>query len=182
MASLWDKYTIDNLDNKTNFNWYLANTLLDNIDYESICEVGCNIGDNLTYIPDDKKIYGIDNCKSAIDIGILRHPHIHFIEDDITNLKIKNVQYDIVFTRGVLIHIPNNKLLTAIDNVIKCAKKYIIHAEYFGNDGQMIDWKRGRDLLWYRDLKPIYIKKGFNVVADYELNDKNKMHITIIKL
>jgi hypothetical protein len=56
--------------------------------------------------------------------------------------------------------------------------------EYFGEDGKMIDWKRGKDLLWYRNMKELWKKFNVEIVSDCEIPieiDKRKMHLTLIK-
>ena len=43
-------------------------------------------------------------------------------------------KFDLVCTLGVLIHIPDNKIDTAIKNIYKCSDKYIFVAEYHNVD------------------------------------------------
>jgi len=48
----------------------------------------------------------------------------------------------------------------------------------------MIDWKRGKDLLWYRNLKKRWKKFNVRIVSDLEIPleiDPGKMRFTLIE-
>jgi hypothetical protein len=56
--------------------------------------------------------------------------------------------------------------------------------EYFGNESQMIDWKRGKDKLWYRNMKELWSDFDVEIISDSEIPldlDFDKNRITILK-
>jgi hypothetical protein len=68
--------------------------------------------------------------------------------------------------------------------MLRISKKWVFNLEYFGDDGKMIDWKRGKDLLWYRNMKEQWGKHDVEIVTDVEIPqqiDSGKNRLTIIK-
>ena len=56
--------------------------------------------------------------------------------------------------------------------------------EYFGEDGRMIDWKRGKNLLWHRNMKELWNDFNIEIISDEEIPKKvdfDRNRITIIK-
>ena len=56
--------------------------------------------------------------------------------------------------------------------------------EYYGEDGKMINWKRGDDLLWYRNMKERWSKFNVEVISDIDIPldiDSGKMRLTLVK-
>lgn len=93
----------------------------------SVLEVGCNKGHNLEAI---NKIYinasgisGIEPNKS-----LCKKPNI--INGNAYEIPFSDNVFDLVFTSGVLIHIPGEKLEKAMDEMYRVSKKYIMMIEY----------------------------------------------------
>ena len=95
-----------------------------------------------------------------------------------------NSEFDLVFTRGVLIHINQSDMDLAVKEMFRVSKKWIFNLEYFGEDGKGIDWKRGEDLLWYRDMNKWWSKYDAEIVTEMDLPqsiDIGKTRLTLIK-
>lgn len=159
--TLWDKYTIDNLDDKNDFKYYIMDYInfhangSENI--KKVCEIGCNVGNNLElFYNEGYDITGIDFNQKALDIAKSKMPNANFILADITSDDFKLDNYDLIFTRGVLIHIKDRKDICKLVSKIHNSARYIVHCEYLGFDGKMIPWSRGNDLLWYRNMCEYY--------------------------
>lgn len=58
--------------------------------------------------------------------------------------------YDLVFTKGVLIHLDEEELKTAYDAMYRASSKYILICEYFAPSREMIQY-RGEFGICYRD-------------------------------
>ena len=109
---------------------------------------------------------------------------INFKIEDINKTSFPDSHFDIVFTRGVLIHIPNSNVNEAMNELFRISKKWIFNLEYFGADGEMINWKRGDDLCWYRNMKEKWQDYDVEVVTDFELPrqiDDSHVRFTLIK-
>ncbi len=58
-----------------------------------------------------------------------------------------------------------------------------MNIEYFGLDGKAIEWKRGNDLLWYRNMKELWEKNNMKVITDIDLPismDKDQTRLTLV--
>lgn len=181
---LWRKYTNDNENVDQNriskFIYYVSVSL----GAKKICEAGCNVGNNLTEFPLDSEIFGFDMNESALEKTIKKYPSFQFSKENIRKTKFSNDMFDLVFTRGVLIHIPPDEIKNAIDELFRISKKWIFNLEYFGEDGKMIKWKRGDDLLWYRNMKKLWDKYPVEIISDVDIPidiDFGKMRFTLIK-
>ncbi len=59
---------------------------------------------------------------------------------------------DLVFTSGVLIHIPPDELLAACRGIYGAAQRYIVCIEYFSSDPEEKEYRGHEGKLWKRDF------------------------------
>jgi len=182
-TELWNKYTDDNEGNIQNefskFIYFLSLGL----GAKKICEAGCNIGNNLSSFPENFEIYGIDMNKNALEKAKKRYPDFSFKKTDLKQTGFPDSSFDLVFTRGVLIHIPTTDLDKVLKEFVRISKKWILNFEYFGEDGKMIKWKRGDDLLWYRNMKERWKNFPVNIINEIDIPkeiDPGKMKLTLV--
>ena len=72
----------------------------------------------------------------------------------------------------------------AVKEMLRVSKKWIFNLEYFGDDGKEIEWKRGKDLLWYRNMNKWWGKHDVEIVSEInlpEIIDEGKTTLTLIK-
>lgn len=157
--NLWNQYTEENKDstNPSDFIYHMALGL----GAKKILEIGCNIGNNLTSFPNDFQIHGIDLNKNALQQCEKRMPNFTFKHSSTTSLPYDDSFFDLVFSRTVLIHIDEHDLEKTMQEMLRVSKKWIFNMEFFNEDENMINWKRGDNLLWYRNLAKRWEK--FNV-------------------
>lgn len=120
---------------------------------KDVCEVGANIGINLQAISSLKpntNLYAIEPNEKARDVlrakGVVAFPltaECHWGE-------IGN--FDLVFTRGVLIHIRPDALPEVYENLYRHSKRYIVITEYFDPNRTMINYRGEDDRLWKADF------------------------------
>jgi len=114
--------------------WFAAR--LKRYDFESIYEVGCNSGRNLWYVENKlpgKRLGGLDINSHAINLAREMVPQAEFHNIDICDMDVED-KYDIVFTSGVLLHIPPSHIYEVIEKCIQKANKYVMHMETQGPD------------------------------------------------
>jgi len=181
---LWTQYTSDNenkqQDDLSKFIYFIASAL----GAKKICEVGCNVGNNLSSFTTNFDIHGVDMNKVALERARKTYPNFKFIQSDIKKTLFSDSNFDLVFTRGVLIHIPKKELDTVLNELLRITKKWIFNLEYYGIDGEMIKWKRGDDLLWYRNMGENWGKYEIDIISDVDMPieiDSGKMRFTLIK-
>jgi spore coat polysaccharide biosynthesis protein SpsF len=147
--------------------------MLSNIKIEqitNILECGSNIGRNINILN-----YEIPHAnKSIIEISPIA------FEQVITKYKIENsflgsildsdfkTTFDLVFTSGVLIHISPENLLATTKKIYELSNRYILIAEYFSREPQMIEYRGENNKLFKQDFGK-YMLTNFDLkVIDYD--------------
>lgn len=125
-----------------------------NISINSIFEIGFNRGLNFLALNQiDKSIllngleinnYAFNHTKN---IGICNK----IFNTSILNFDEKD-KYDLVFTKGVLIHINPDKLDDVYQKMYELSNKYILIAEYYSRDVREINYRGNENKLFKRDF------------------------------
>jgi ubiquinone/menaquinone biosynthesis C-methylase UbiE len=68
------------------------------------------------------------------------------------DLPFKNEYFDLVFSAGVLIHIPPDHLPEALREIYRVSKRYLLSIEYFAEQETVIHYRGHEDLLWKRNF------------------------------
>ena len=102
--------------------------LLKELDFDSILEVGCGVGANLNGIT--KKIYGIDINAKAIENAKALLPHGEFKVGMAESIDYPDKSIDLILTDACLINVPPQKIETAVSELLRVAKKYIVMCEW----------------------------------------------------
>lgn len=183
-SDLWNEYTKENEETyHESLSNFIHNASLV-LGAKKILEVGCNIGNNLRVFGTDLNVYGIDMNEKALEIAKQRLPNFKFKKGLITDIPFDDNYFDLVFTRGVLIHIHLDDMQNAMKELFRVSNKWIFNLEYFGKDNKMIKWKRGDDLLWYRNMEErwrnfdVEIVSSINMPKEIDISDT---HLTLVK-
>ncbi len=149
-----NEYTERNNEILLKSNIVFFSRILKNINVNSIFEIGCNRGLNLQAlkeISNDLSLYGLEINEKAFEIINSKNiceecfnTSVHIFETD--------KQFDLVFTKGVLIHINSDKLENVYDKMYKLSKKYILIAEYYSRDFREIKYRGNDNKLFKRDF------------------------------
>lgn len=92
----------------------------------SILEPGCGFGRNLNYLIRQ----GIKpSILTGADFALKPPDSIKFVQADVLNLPFSPASFDLVFTHGLLMHLPPHKLLPAFKELLRVAKKNLILIE-----------------------------------------------------
>lgn len=141
--------------------------LIGQLGARSILEVGCNAGWNLTAIKEAApwaKAVGIDVNRDAVrlaqaaGVNAWHEPHgiFGFPENGI---------YELVFTAGVLIHIPQPELEQTMQDIIRASARWVLAIEYHADESEHIMYRDQRDLLWKRPFGAMYEAMGLKPVG-----------------
>lgn len=154
-----DQTTINRTDRFVSFY-----RLLGWLDIENILEVGCGKGDNLLTLSPlgHYKLVGLDALRYACLKA--RKYGLEVVVGDCLNMPFCDSSFDLVFTCGVLMHIPPEDMPQAADELWRVSKKYILVIEYYSQNEQAIPWRGYERLLWKRDYGKIFpnlIRTGF---------------------
>jgi len=181
--NLWNEYTDQNEKSEENPSSFIYHAVL-TLGAKNVLEAGCNIGNNLKDFPRYFNVEGFDMNEYAINKCKKRYPDFKFNVGSITKIPCPDSSFDVVFTRTVLIHIPPNEMKQAMDELMRVSKKWIFNIEFFGENEDMINWKRGSDLLWYRNMKKRWNEFKVKVISDIEIPlemDPNKVRFTLVE-
>lgn len=169
---LWEnigsKYYKNNTTNKSaQFRREFISRIVKQNGINSVLE--CNSGSNLLYIhklcPNVKSV-GIDICKDALDFGkdVEKNP-AELIHKSIYDLHdFKNDSFDLVFTCGVLAHIPSLEIDKIIKNMCRISKKYVFNIELHGeNDVPQSYDVDNNPHVWTTNYKSVYSNIGIDM-------------------
>jgi len=147
---------------------------LSRYDFSSVYEIGLYCGRNLKYIHDrfpEVKIGGCDVNRSALNYARENLPPNTVLENiDVLNMDTDD-KWDIVFTHGVLMHIPPDGISLVLDKCLEKANKYVVHMERQESDNHIL---RGAEEMkpemvsvefrWAPNISDMYRAKGCNII------------------
>ena len=133
--------------------------------FESVFEIGCNCGPNLSLIRErftyleDCNLYGIDVNYQAISAAKKRMPNVNFKVAMATHIPI-DYMFDLVLADAVLMYLSPDEIKAAILEIDRITKKAVILVEW--HDSKSI---KGviKDYHWARNYEKIFKKLGYNV-------------------
>jgi pseudaminic acid biosynthesis-associated methylase len=121
---------------------------------DSIIELGANVGLNLAAL---KHIYG-NELKSVdgVEINEKAFSRLLKVADVAYNCNLFDSrvtgQYDLAFTKGVLIHIHPDDLQAAYKRLFDLSRRYILICEYYNPKPVEIEYRGEKGKLWKRDF------------------------------
>jgi pseudaminic acid biosynthesis-associated methylase len=119
----------------------------------SISEFGCNIGMNLkalrSLLP-NAYLHGYEINQLAINYLVETQPDIITHRQSI--LEKIDLEADLTFTKGVLIHIHPDHLPDVYDNLYRNAKRYILLAEYYDPKPVSLSYRGHDNKMFKRDF------------------------------
>ncbi len=127
----------------------------------SILEVGANIGLNLRALArlTGAELYAVEPNARAREMlvkgGVV--PAERALEGAAGDLPFPDGAMDLVFTAGVLIHIPDAALEQAYREIHRVARRYILSMEYFSPTPVSIPYHGHHDMLFKRDFGSMWL-------------------------
>lgn len=124
---------------------------------KSILEVGANIGLNLHAIRKHagQRWDGVEpNPNARVE---LRRAGFGDIDGTAQRIPVAERSYSLVFTCGVLIHIPPTDLLQVCAEIHRASKRHIVCIEYFSAEPRMVPYRGDENRLWTRDFGSFWL-------------------------
>lgn len=124
---------------------------------KSILECGCNLGMNQLGLRNvtGAELFAIEPNPEAraraVEIGALDADHVRDGHLGAA-LPFDDASMELVFTSGVLIHVPPADLDKAYQEIHRVSSKYILAIEYFAKEPETIAYRGHDDLLFKRDF------------------------------
>lgn len=135
---------------------------------KSILEVGCGFGRNINFLIGNgiapSAITAFDISSSMIKMArkYVKSKKIKLFVSDLAGFKT-NEKFDLVFTHGVLMHIPKDQVESAISKLIDLSKKNIILIEQ--------NYKADNNYTFIHDYKKL-LSKGKLDIIEYRSDKK----------
>jgi pseudaminic acid biosynthesis-associated methylase len=123
-----------------------------------ILEVGCNIGMKLYSLQKlgFKYLYGIDVQRYAVERSKEIQKNLDIIYASGYDIPYKDGYFDLVYTSGVLIHIPSSNIKNFLSEIYRCSSKYIWGWEYFAENYEEVEYRGKKELLWKNDFSKLF--------------------------
>lgn len=127
-------------------------TMLRDLPITSVLEVGCNRGHNLKAIRTLFPSWSIEGIEpNPLAVAEAEDPEVHQ-----WTLEEMVAPRDVVFTAGVLIHIPPPSLDAALRKIHNLSTRYLLAIEYYAPQETMIPYRGLDNMLWKRDYEAEY--------------------------
>ena len=123
-----------------------------------ILEVGCGIGNQLLILQGMgfNKLYGIDIQPYTVELAKQYSKGINIIEASAFDIPFKDKYFDMVFTSGLLIHIPPELVEQVIAEILRCSNRYVWGYEYFSPDYVEVPYRGESGALWKADFASMF--------------------------
>jgi pseudaminic acid biosynthesis-associated methylase len=139
----------------------------------SILEVGCNLGNQLVLLHEMgfESLDGIEIHEEIVRNAQSRVPFARIAKGSALKIPFDDASFDLVFTSGLLIHISPEDLPTVMNEIHRCAKKWIWGFEYHSAETTEVPYRGQSALLWKADYVRLYTER----FADLELIAQEKL-------
>lgn len=142
---------------RTGLNQRFLGNLKTPLRFLRILEVGCNIGMQLRHLQKMGfwNLHGIELQQYALDR--LCVDRVETRQGSATDLPYPDEAFDLVYTSGVLIHIPPDSLSLALSEILRCTERYVWGFEYFSEELCEIKNRGWKDMLWSANHAAMFI-------------------------
>ncbi|MDQ1386313.1 MAG: hypothetical protein QOG65_3692 [Actinomycetota bacterium] len=134
--------------------------LLDELQPQSVLEIGCNVGGNLQWITqrvDATHVTGVDVNAKALRLLDQRVPGVRGMYAPARELPVGDRSVDFVFTMGVLIHQPEETLEKVMSEMVRTSRKYVFCGEYFDTETVEVPYRGHERALFRRDYGNLFL-------------------------
>ena len=133
--------------------------VLDGLDVRSALEVGCNVGPNLRWLQellDPAAVFGVDVNQEALARVRTTLPRVNAVTASARELPFRDRAFDLVFTTGVLIHLPPAIVPLAMGEIVRCSRRYVFCGEYYSDELTEVPYRGEEGALFKRDFGDLY--------------------------
>jgi pseudaminic acid biosynthesis-associated methylase len=139
----------------------LNERFLDDLDRDlRILEVGTNVGIQLELLErlGFQNLYGIDIQYKAILEAHRQRPKFNIIEGNVLDIPFKSDFFDLVFTSGLLIHVHPDDIIKALQEIVRCTRRYVWGFEYYSDEYEEVRYRGNDNLLWKTNFARLYLE------------------------
>jgi pseudaminic acid biosynthesis-associated methylase len=125
-----------------------------------VLEVGASGGNQLQSLWEAgyTELYGVEINPVAVRMVKGARSELQVLQGSIYDLPFKSRFFDVVFTSGVLIHLPPDDLPKAMAEVVRCSRRCIIGGEYYNPALTELPWKGvAAKRMWAGPYRQVYM-------------------------
>jgi pseudaminic acid biosynthesis-associated methylase len=125
----------------------------------SVLEVGCGQGGNLvplSRVLNPHDVWGVDINEEALARARQRAAGINVVASRARRLPFRDGLVDLAFTVGVLIHQPESTLPIVMSEIVRCANRFVLWAEYHAETTEEVPYRGESGALFRRDYGWLY--------------------------
>lgn len=152
---------------------FFSRALSKAVDIRTCLEFGANIGLNIKAL---MKLFPECNF-SALELNeravrtLNEINNVKVIHESVLEFNPNNIRYDLVLSKGLLIHINPKKLKSVYEIMYQSSSKYILISEYFNPEPITLDYYGHKEKLYKRDFAGEILDKFKDLVLiDYGFN------------
>lgn len=133
-------------------------SMLAGCEIRSVLEVGCNRGHNLL---------AVRQATAARVAGVEPQPYARRLaqrcgldvrDGNATDIPHLDGRFDLVFTSGVLIHVPPDELHAAMVELARVSRRYLLSVEYVADRDEEVVYRDRPGMLWRRDYRAHWLE------------------------
>lgn len=146
----------------------------------SAIEVGCNAGWNMLCLRE----LGVSCCGVEVNAEASKEARSHgfFVwEVDATACDLFAGAADLVFTAGVLIHVPPADLDRAMRSIAHASRRSVVAVEYDADEEVEVEYRGQRGALWKRPFGRLYQALGLRLVVEGEAEGFNDCRFWVLE-
>lgn len=133
---------------------------------KKVLEVGCNRGANLRslkMVDECIRAVGCDLNKTAINEARTYGFEVAEAKGDQLSKHFGSESFDLVFTAGVLIHVPPEELDATVDGMVKTSREWVLMVEYAASEVEPIPYRGHEGRLWRRPYGDLLKDRGLKL-------------------
>ena len=127
-----------------------------------LLEVGCGNGLQLRFLHDMgfTNLYGVD-----VNASLLAEcpSYVLTTEASADDLPFSDGMFDLVFTSGLLMHVPPDSLEKTMREIVRVSNRWAWGYEYYAPTSEEVEWRGQRGILWRDDHAKAYQKLGLSL-------------------
>jgi len=173
----FDQYPLDEERNTS-----LILQTLDELDFDSLIDIGCGYGRYLKSIRkkfDHVQLTGVDISPTQIAEAkrFCNKLDIKFYETDGKRLPFKNNSFDVAFTYGCMIHVPYKWINSFFTDICRVTKRYGLFLESAATQKSLFNTTPH---YFSHDYEALFINKGLEYQIVENLDEKSRESLWLV--
>ena len=124
-----------------------------------VLEIGCAHGENMRHLArlmPAHDVWGVDlNDRALAEVPSIA-PGTNAAWSVARELPFRDRHFDLIFTCGLLIHMPQDTLGIVMQEIVRCSRRWVMWMEYHADETTDINYRDRPGILFKRDYGRIY--------------------------